>query len=237
MRSSLTYLFRRYRELIPADFSQDLRECMDGVKRISTEAGQCGEGDLWDGDRPLTWGLYEAYNEFFRAEGGDEGIFGVAFSMLTCNLACRGKSTGQICTKHMTWEDDSMLIPFGHIKDNQDGTNAIKKLPRNCYCNPLNHSTCVVTAVFDYMALNPNVIAEAEEALFSGSLSAQSQRFGRLVAKVSAKHKDYIESEFGVNIQDIGVHSWRKCAHSKLNTGSTVGPSAAASCIRGGHSM
>jgi len=237
MRSSFTYLFRRYRELIPAEFTQDLRECMDGVKRMATEAGQHGEGNLFDGDRPLTWALYEAFNRLFLAEGTLEGIFGVAFGKLTANLACRGKSTGQICTKHMTWEDDSMQIPFGHIKDAQDGTNAIKKLPRNCYCNALNHSSCVVTAVFDYMALNPNIIAHSEEALFSGSIEAQAQRFGRFVSKICLKHKDYIEGEFGFNIKDISVHSWRKLAHTQLNCGSTAGPSAVAACIRGGHSI
>jgi hypothetical protein len=27
------------------------------------------------------------------------------------------------------------------------------------------------------------------------------------------------------------VHSWQKCAHTKLNTGSTAGPSGPAACI------
>lgn len=72
IRSSLTYLFRRYRELIPAQFQQDLRESMDGVKRMSSEAQQHGEGNIYDGDRPLTWGLYQQFNEFFRAEGTEE---------------------------------------------------------------------------------------------------------------------------------------------------------------------
>ena len=40
-----------------------------------------------------------------------------------------------------------------------------------------------------------------------------------------------------MNIKDITLHSWRKCACTKLNCGSTAGPSAAAACIREGHSI
>lgn len=55
--------------------------------------------------------------------------------------------------------------------------------------------------------------------------------------KVCVKHKDEKEGEFGFDISEIGVHSWWKCAHTKLNSRSTAGPSAAAACIRGVHTM
>ena len=85
--------------------------------------------------------------------------------------------------------------------------------------------------------MNPTVIARPEEALFPGAIKAQSQRLFEIVNKIKKKHKTIIERDLGFDIQDIGVHSWRKCAHSKLNTGSTAGPSGAAACLRGGHSM
>ena len=59
-------------------------------------------------------------------EGTEEGMFGVAFSTLCVNLAARGKSTMQVCTKHMRWTGDCMNIAFAHLKDAQDGTNSIK---------------------------------------------------------------------------------------------------------------
>ena len=61
--------------------------------------------------------------------------------------------------------------------------------------------------------------------------------FGRLVKKVSKKYQWEIENVYGFKLQDIGVHSWRKCALTKLNCGSTARPSAASACIQGGHSM
>ena len=236
-RSSVTFLYRRYKAVQPVHFQADMKESLEGVKRLSSIANQHGEGNVFDGDRPLSWGLYQRLNELFLNEGTAEGLFGAAFSKLTCNLACRGKSTGQICTKQMLWQDDSLEISFGHIKDRQTGSNSIKKLPRNIYCNPLELALCPVTAIFDYAAMHPDVIANGEEAFFVGALAAQAQRFGRLVKRVCEKHRTEIENKFGFKISDIGVHSWRKCAHTKLNCGSTAGPTAAAACIRGGHSM
>ncbi|EJK64045.1 hypothetical protein THAOC_15260, partial [Thalassiosira oceanica] len=46
-----------------------------------------------------------------------------------------------------------------------------------------------------------------------------------------------IKTKYGYDPKDIGTHSWRKGANTKLNCGSTGGPTAAASCIRTGHSM
>lgn len=139
----------------------------------------------------------------------------------------------------MQWGDDSISIPFSHSKDAQRGTNALKKLPRHCYCNPLKHSEDLASSLFDYLAMNPNVLANPNDSLFTGSLEAQSQRFGRFVKKIVQKHEHELKVRFSImNPKDmIGVHSWRKCAHTKLNCGSTAGPTAAAAAIREGHSL
>ena len=50
-------------------------------------------------------------------------------------------------------------------------------------------------------------------------------------------HNTEIEENFGYTNTQIGAHSWRKAAHAKLSCGSTSGPSSAAACIRGGHSI
>ena len=183
-RSSLGFLFRRYSVPPPPSFQATLKESMEGAKRLCSQAQQHGEGNVEDGNRPLTWSLYERFNEYFLIEGSVEGLFGKSFSTLCVNLAARGKSTAQVCTKHMKWNDDCMHIAFAHIKDAQDGSNAIKKLPRSLYCNPLTHSTCPVTAIFDYVVTNPDVISNPEESFFTGSLANQSQRFGRLVRRM-----------------------------------------------------
>ena len=63
----------------------------------------------------------------------------------------------------MQWEDDSLEIPFGHIKDAQTRDNSIGKFPSHCYCNNLNYASSPISAIFDFMAMNPNVVTNAEE--------------------------------------------------------------------------
>ena len=236
--SSLTYLFFRYKYVPSRLFELDLKECMDGVKRYSNKALQHGEGNLYNGDRGLTWGLYEQFNLWFLAEGDDaDGIFAAAVAKLTCNLACQGKSTSQVCTKHMKWEDDCFSIPFAHGKDQQLGNNSLKKLPRHCYANPLNFASDLPSSILHYFTLNPHVIANSKESVFPGNVELQATKFGRIVARICKKYEKIISDDFGFDIRDIRVHSWCKCAHTKLNTGSTCGPSGAAACIRGGHAM
>jgi hypothetical protein len=195
------------------------------------------EGDICDGDRPLTWALYKYFNRLFLEMGDADGAFAAAFSKLAVNLACCGKSTGQICVKKMKWQDDYIELPFAHSKDSQQADKSIKKLPRSLYCNPLEHDSDVASSLFDYMAHNPDVLANPEGPLFSGSVDAQAHRFTKIVTRLKNKRKITIERDYGLEIKDIGVHSWRKGAHRKLNTGSTASPSAAAACIRGGHSL
>ena len=64
MKSSYMYLFRRYKYHPSRAFEEALKEVMEGVKRISTLASQYqySEGNLWDGDKPLTWALYQQFN-------------------------------------------------------------------------------------------------------------------------------------------------------------------------------
>jgi len=91
--------------------------------------------------------------------------------------------------------------------------------------------------LFEYIATNPDIVSKPAEALFSGPLSAQAQRFGRFLSKILTKYESVINTKFGYETKDIGSHSWRKCASTHLNCGSTGGPTAAAACIRTGHSM
>ena len=115
----MTFLFRRYRYSPPQAYVEDVRGDIDGVTRLSAQAMQAGEGNIWDGDRPLTWALYKYFNTLFLEMGDVDGAFASAFSKLTVNLACRGKNTGQICVKQMKWQADYIEIPSAHSKTHQ----------------------------------------------------------------------------------------------------------------------
>jgi hypothetical protein len=94
---------------------------MEGVKQYTNTAVQVGKGSIFDGDVALPWALYDQFNQWFLAEGDEDGIFAACISKLTCHLACRGSNNSQICTKHMQWVDDGVAIPFAHGKDQQTG--------------------------------------------------------------------------------------------------------------------
>jgi hypothetical protein len=52
------------------------------------EAAPARENHIWDGDscvdRPLTWSLYEQFNEWFIAlDNGGDGVFAAEFSKAT----------------------------------------------------------------------------------------------------------------------------------------------------------
>lgn len=236
-RSSLTYLFRRYKHPIPDNFNLDLADCMQGVKRIANQAIQSGDGNIYDGSRPLTFPLYCEINKWFLELGTHEGIFAAAFAKVTFNLACRGDSTGRVRIKHLQWCGDSTGIPFAHEKANQTGENSKKKLPRHCYSNPFDVLADFSSGVFDYLALFPDILSDKDGPLFSGSLDKQTDRFAKQLNIVLKAKQREIEESFGFDLKDISVHSYRKAAHTRLNCGSTAGPTAAAACIRGGHSL
>jgi hypothetical protein len=200
------------------------------------------QGKIQVGSRALPWELYRDLNmEMFKL-GTGEAITGVAFAKATVNLACRGDSTGQICTKHLAWGGDSFGIPFTHEKRNQQGEDPLKKLPRQCYCNPLDFASDLASSLFHYMCSNPDVIANRDGSLFPGSRDAQGTAFSRIWKKVCIGWVDedglpLCTTKHSVPLEDISLYSLRKCAHTQLNCGSTAGPSGAAACLREGHSI
>ena len=194
------------------------------------------------GARALPWNLYLKSNEWMMNQGTGEGIYGCAFAKTTVNLACRGDNTGQICVKHLIMMGDSFGVPFAHEKRNQKGEDALRKLPRQCYCNPLDQSADIMSSLFHYMALNPDVIANKDGPLFTGTRDAQASTFTRILQKVLKTNADddgnpLCESEYSTPLSAISLYSFRKCAITRLNCGSTAGPSGAAACLREGHSV
>ncbi len=90
--------------------------------------------------------------------------------------------------------------------------------------------------------MHPHAIANPNESLLQGSQKAQGEKFNRVLKKVLNMHRDpqgapLCQSEFGVAEEDITMYSFRKASHTKLNCGSTAGPTAAAVCLREGHSL
>jgi hypothetical protein len=69
--------------------------------------------------------------------------------------------------------------------------------------------------------------------LFPGSANGAA-----IDQKIECGYHERELNNLGCNkIEDVGLHSWHKGAHTCMNSGSTAGPSVAATCIRGGHTV
>ena len=169
-------------------------------------------------------------------DGSSEAIFFRCFSSHSWNLACRGDSTGRIHLIHFSWKLDSIGIPFAHSKEEQTGSDRRKRMPRNVFGNPLDYLSDYDSALFDYLATFPEVLSDPSGRLFPGSDEFVTSRFSKQLHVLLERHKKELAT-FGYTPDDIGIHSWRKGAHTYMNNGSTAGPSATATCIRGGHTI
>ena len=66
-----------------------------------------------------------------------------------------------------------MGICFSHMKNDQDGSKNYK--PRHVYTNPEDFDVCPITALFEYMCVNPDIIQNPDGPLFPGA--NQEDRF------------------------------------------------------------
>ena len=244
MKSHFNNFCKRNRFTQPKEFSDMLLQYMDGFLRKANQARQSGEGKVQTGSRCIPWELYKELNEWFYSLPGEDGIFGAAWATTTVNMCCRGDSTGQICTKHLVLSDSGDAFGIGscHAKNSQTGTDPVKLIPRDCYCNPLDFFSDWVSSVFHYLVLNPNVLRDVDGALFPGDRKSQAAKFSRVLNKVLKVNTNeqglpLCQTKYGIDPKDITLYSYRKCGHTRLNTGTTAAPSSAACLLREGHSL
>ena len=135
------------------------------------------------------------------------------------------------------WNSDCTGISFAHSKEDQEGEDRRKRKPRHCYANGFDWEADYQSATFDYLCCFPEVMGDPLGQLFVGTEDASSKKFYNAMIRILKNHRIELQQKFGFEVEDLGVHSWRKGAHTYMNSGSTAGPSAAATCIRGGHTM
>ena len=132
-------------------------------------------------------------------------------------------------TSYIEWTTDCLSIYFAHMKNDQTGDR--KRDPRHIYANPIDHTVCPVLALAIYLSIFC-ISGAKDTALFPGK--NQYKRFSKYFEFILLKFKDEIESDFGVNVKDLGVHLLRKGAASYVSSGSTCGPPQVATNIRAG---
>ena len=231
-RSAFFHLCRSYGHNGNEDFMKQITILFKGLKRRIAKEKQEGEGKIQTGKVAMPFGLYHRLSEYMLKEPGLESIWARAFFLITWNLICRATNTCTIHLHHMEWENDCMCIYFAHMKNDQGGDR--KKDPRHIYSNPHDPIICPILGLSIYFATF-NLSGTKDSHLFPGQ--NQYKRFSKYLEKICIKHETEILNDFGIKIEDIGVHSLRKGAASYVSSGSTCAPPQVATNIRAGWSM
>ena len=94
---------------------------------------------------------------------------------------------------------------FAHIKNDRSGEQ--KRDPRHIYSNSIDQVVCPIIYLAIYLSIF-QIVCIKNRSLFSGN--DQYNRFAKLFRGLLNEHKDTLELEFGVSVEDIGVHSIKK---------------------------
>ena len=231
-RSAYFHLCRIYSANQNEEFINQITILFKGLKRRIAREKQDGDGKIQTGKTPMSFPLYRRFCEFMLKDRTLESIWARAFFTMTWNLICRSTNTCTIHLHHMEWENDCLCIFFAHMKNDQYGDR--KKDPRHVYSNPLDPVVCPILALAIYFSAF-NISGVKGSQLFQGV--NQYQRFSKYIGILCIRYKDEILKDFGVQIEDIGIHSLRKGAASYVSSGSTCAPPQVATNIRAGWSM
>ena len=200
-------------------FILELSTMFKGLKRQIAKEKQNGYGKIQTGKTPIPFALYRRLNEYFLKENTMESIFARAFMCLTWNLVCRAANTVTIHLHHLAWTDDCLSIYFAHMKNDQTGDR--KRDPRHVYANPHDVLVCPIPAISIYLSTF-NITGIKDTALFPGD--NQYKRFANSFDRILEKYSDDVERDFGIRVEDLGVHSFRKGAAGYINSGSKCAP-------------
>ena len=90
-----------------------------------------------------------------------------------------------------------------------------KRDPRHIYSNPLEPIICPVLALAIYFSVF-NISGTKDSCLFPGD--NQYKRFSKYLERILLENKGEILYDFGIDIEDVGVHSLRKGAASYVSS-------------------
>jgi hypothetical protein len=134
--------------------------------------------------------------------------------MLGWNLCARADTICNVHSKHLDWDNDSLLIGIAKSKRNYQ-ENATQF---HIYANPIQPELCPVLSLSVHLSTNPSILAQ-ELPLFHKS-SSENKGLPRLFSDVAE------------DLEGVGIHSLRKGGISKASTGTVDNVPTAAVDIR-----
>lgn len=213
---------------IDEDNQKLLSEYLIDYKRKVAELKEPGDMKIGEGKQPMSFRGYEylAGTAMKATNSFSSSIKNHTFLLLSWCLMARSISVSSIVYDRISWEGDALLIQYGKLKNDQEGSN---QFPRRIYANPLNPLICPVLSLAIFVFVNC-FSREGKSRLLFGE--TYQNNFSEWLTNVCRSNTDAIEA-MGLIIEDIGTHSFRKGVATTLSN-QPSGPSAFAIWLRAG---
>jgi hypothetical protein len=231
-RTSIRHLFREYDVPYPALLAEQLGNFFKGLKRHMASDTQSGITELKIGKDPFEFSFYKILAKTLVTKDSKDFAFAHCALVLSWNLMCRVSNGLGIKFGHLEWENDSMVIYYGQMKNDQFGE---KRDPKHIFANPIMPEICPILAVGIYL-MSSDLGNSPKDSLFPGS--KQYDRYRKIMDKLF--EAPTVAQEMiarGITSKELGTHSTRKGAATYVCAGSTAGPNWHPVALRAGWSM
>jgi hypothetical protein len=135
---------------------------------------------------------------------------------------------------HITWKEDAMVIVFPTSKSDKEGKHSP---PKHVYANVLHPEICPILSFAIFVFTSGIRRNGAKPTVFSDNFNNTEDRFSNWLKSICALPANLeVLVELGVDINDIGTHSFRKGVAEFLS-GMVGGASPIAIYLRAGWSL
>ncbi|KAF1791912.1 hypothetical protein GQ600_1675 [Phytophthora cactorum] len=139
-----------------------------------------------------------------RGQTKKKHIFAHNLLVISWNLMCHTGNSVSIRYEHLEWDEDSLAVWFGHMKNDQEGDRQCD--PRHIFANPMEPDICPILSLAIYFAV---VGFSKTSLLFPGQ--NQYDRYSRILKSVMDISSAAEEMEIAGRVpSDYGSHSARK---------------------------
>jgi hypothetical protein len=231
-RSAIVDLYKQKGVALPLNFEEDMRLFFRGLKRQVTNQRYRGQRRATEGKEAFS---FHFFTQFSVHSIQHREPFGHTYSALMWNIMCRTNNVAALLYSNIYWQNDSLLVVLPKLKSDPEGTR--DKDAKHLYANPFCPEVCCVLALGIYLACHPELGVNDDgvaQYLFTNP-DNPTTRFQKVLEafKATAFGKAEMKRD-GLEVVDVGAHSWRKSSSSYVNGGSAGGgPTGAAVCLRG----
>jgi hypothetical protein len=235
-RSAITYIHKQRSIEFNKQGHKAISEFLGGYVRKRGDMKRAGVIPMTEGKLPLNFQSYKmlARKTLDCNKDFELGIFGHLFLVLCWNLIARCNSVATLLFRHISWENDAMIVVFPTHKGDQEGRNA---LPKHVFANPDNPEICPILALAIFVFTIGHRRQGSRTGLFNSDddEGAVEARFTKFLRSLIDDNEQAL-LDFGLEAQELGTHSFRKGIATFL-CGMPGGPTAIAIYLRAGWSL